>query len=1273
MSEYPATPSYGANYGSRDHPNPPYLPPTFPNQYLQPDDGRAAQGHMASNYDTSMSAYAYNRALPAFSAAAVASGVPPLPIYQGWNQEAIPLPAFNPPHDTAQYQNYGNSSHNVSQYYPSAGHQSYPHAQSAKPYEQRELSEGEFEDGGVATNTPPVGFGPSQYSRNGITSYNDNTQHAEYSRAQGFNPQQSYPANDYQYPQNPSAQLRRQQSDSYSPYVSPAVADREDQYTADKHSNTPTSNFVQQPATSITQSHYKPPPNGAIAAVQSSSQNNGYSNPQKRQYNSEPEVSPGHSTPNPVPSVANGKTVAESRKKAQAAILNLLPCDVRYQTYIDEGFREDIIGRLFDDLKIPRNSTKSSNTTPSQTALTSTQASKNQISNEQRPATFKDVNIAGAQLVSVGRKEVQNLAAPSSSGTTIQQSAQSTPSAPKSAAMTEKEKTLQSKMEALRKSREERAQKQAAAKDIAKPVEKSVAVPTPAAHSEPPKVISTTTTKVTGSPSALPSAPKVQPQISNDPIPLKSPAQIPVPQLRQQPSIPGLFLASNSAIPGLQLSSSSTPVPSVSSTPRKRPVAADFDDTVSSMIPFKRPFGHHRNDQPLVINVSDDDGDSEDEDVAMDLESGGDQDSPMQPERKTSGHQSTVLQGSAPPSDKVNKPFTPPPFSSANNTPPLPTNPAKAAYGVPGDLQRKQFEIEELKRKIAEKEAKKRAKQTPSRARTPRMPDFDGSEAKDAATTNGNLASKVEASIKMQQMVTIAQGQVNSDQQRLVDAQAAEAEKLAELQKNELEQKRLLREKNATDQSLVDAEVQQTRTKLEALRAAMAEAEAAYQKSLAEKQRLKEEAERLEEEADLQEKKDRLQNLTAQKILANDNRPSSSSQATETPHKSAPSLTPDRPSGSFFEEPQQIIDGAPNTMPTANSGAPHSETNQVHNLPNGIHVSPDIQVSHKLPADAQNREEVPNSTSTNQALEAALQEAVRAEAELHSHEDEDEMDVAMDMDMEVSYAPDPSHLAPESSSSIALENDGSPEYSPVLDRTMRDVPDREIDDYEPPEAIAPAEIPATDSPPFSPAPPEAAMVDAEVPVAYSPPFSPAPPESILEHKASEPADVPPWSPAPPQPISKPKANESMDINSTQASSEKAQNGTGELLPSVIGSSPKLVERGLKDISKTPLYTPYESPLKRFRAYRFHPEFSHSVSGGLRSKTYNDAVLTALGSPEEFTGEQRDKFCTGLKEVLMDLRVRKIRDFDVIASEIVAHRAKFLGDKSKILALAGTTI
>jgi len=183
MSDYPP---YGANYPARDQTNPPYLPPTYPNQYLQADDG--VTGHMASNYN--MAAYGYNRAIPTFSAATVASGVPPLPIYQGWNQDAIPLPPYTLPHNAAQYTGYSSDSQNHSQHYHSASHQSYPqNAPAAKPFEPGDLSEGEFE-----ANTPPIGYGATQFRGNDGTGYMDTAQRAVYSRTQNYSPQQAaYP------------------------------------------------------------------------------------------------------------------------------------------------------------------------------------------------------------------------------------------------------------------------------------------------------------------------------------------------------------------------------------------------------------------------------------------------------------------------------------------------------------------------------------------------------------------------------------------------------------------------------------------------------------------------------------------------------------------------------------------------------------------------------------------------------------------------------------------------------------------------------------------------------------------------------------------------------------------------------------------------------------------------------------------------------------------------------------------------------------------------
>lgn len=191
MSDYPSMPSYGASYGARDQTNPPYLPPTYPTQYLQGDDGRI--GHMGGNYDASMAAYSYNRSIPGFSAAAVASGVPPLPIYQGWNQDAMPLPPYTAPSNHSQYSGYGGVSQTNAQYYQPVGQQNYhQNTASAKSFEQADLSEGEFEDVGASTNTPPVGYGSSQYRGNDGTGYMDTAQRAVHSRAQDYSPQSGY-------------------------------------------------------------------------------------------------------------------------------------------------------------------------------------------------------------------------------------------------------------------------------------------------------------------------------------------------------------------------------------------------------------------------------------------------------------------------------------------------------------------------------------------------------------------------------------------------------------------------------------------------------------------------------------------------------------------------------------------------------------------------------------------------------------------------------------------------------------------------------------------------------------------------------------------------------------------------------------------------------------------------------------------------------------------------------------------------------------------------
>ena len=83
---------------------------------------------------------------------------------------------------------------------------------------------------------------------------------------------------------------------------------------------------------------------------------------------------------------------------------------------------------------------------------------------------------------------------------------------------------------------------------------------------------------------------------------------------------------------------------------------------------------------------------------------------------------------------------------------------------------------------------------------------------------------------------------------------------------------------------------------------------------------------------------------------------------------------------------------------------------------------------------------------------------------------------------------------------------------------------------------------------------------------------------------------------------------------------------------------------------------------------FAPRLSSANSSPLDS-----LILAYLGSPAQFTGPRTAEFKEGLTSVLLKLREDKIRDFHIIAAEIIAYRAKFLGDDSKVLPLEGVTI
>jgi hypothetical protein len=189
MSDYPPVSGYSANYGNPDT-NSPYPPPSYPNQYLQQDPSQT-QTHWAPNYDTSVSAYGYNNSVPPFNPTAFTAGAPSLP-FQVWNQDNTHLPHYNPPQSNAQYIGYDNSTLQMP-YYPAQ--QPYQHSsQAQKPYDEGEVSEGDFDDAYGPQNPapPPVGdSGANYYAGNDGSGYMDTAQRAVYARAQNYSHAQS--------------------------------------------------------------------------------------------------------------------------------------------------------------------------------------------------------------------------------------------------------------------------------------------------------------------------------------------------------------------------------------------------------------------------------------------------------------------------------------------------------------------------------------------------------------------------------------------------------------------------------------------------------------------------------------------------------------------------------------------------------------------------------------------------------------------------------------------------------------------------------------------------------------------------------------------------------------------------------------------------------------------------------------------------------------------------------------------------------------------------
>lgn len=167
--------------------------------YPPQNTGRASQVPMSQqHYGQAMSAFDYNQSIPGFSASTVASGVPPLPIFQNWNQENYQIPQPTPQYPSQQnsvaYQGYNNTPPVQNQYYPPN-----PAVQSQRPFHvqptastvvNRDSSEGEFDEQTGHGYGPP-GRNTNHYRGNDGNGFIDTAHRAVFAKSQDASPLQT--------------------------------------------------------------------------------------------------------------------------------------------------------------------------------------------------------------------------------------------------------------------------------------------------------------------------------------------------------------------------------------------------------------------------------------------------------------------------------------------------------------------------------------------------------------------------------------------------------------------------------------------------------------------------------------------------------------------------------------------------------------------------------------------------------------------------------------------------------------------------------------------------------------------------------------------------------------------------------------------------------------------------------------------------------------------------------------------------------------------------
>jgi hypothetical protein len=517
------------------------------------------------------------------------------------------------------------------------------------------------------------------------------------------------------------------------------------------------------------------------------------------------------------------KTLAQAKKRAQAAILNLWPLDVRYQSYIDEGIDEMVVKSLFSDLKLDLGAPKPSPGTHAYSASPSSQPSSSKLPNKpateptsslvellpQPPAERPKDSATSSMDQSEERKDrIRRLLAAKAekkaNAPAASPSVAPAPSGPSSLSAagvsqiaqgkgkTKSNLLLQQKIEAFKKRQAQ-----------ATPQGNGMVISSQQLEIETP-------TSMLSTSSVAGAADIVNQEASTTAL--------------NAPSGPG----PSSHIPGLFLSPVAQTL--ATSNHRKRPVALDFVDD-GPAASYKRPFGQDR-DKPLVIDISDG---SDDEDVEMDM--GSPTEAPSLPAQRpdTLRKKTTSFRHVPPLSDSYARHLSSP--APAANTPPN-----GAVAQAKEKLERMEREMEEMRKRIAEANARKKLKQTVNGSSPSALPTPNG------ATSGGSepVEERTEGPVVP---IWPTRNKSPAPSQHATASTARKLPKPSKMRPTDGETK-TERRNRIVSQTLpaMEAAIQEKRSKIQLMESEMARLQQEVEQERAEKKRIADELKQLEDE-----------------------------------------------------------------------------------------------------------------------------------------------------------------------------------------------------------------------------------------------------------------------------------------------------------------------------------------------------------------------------------------------------------------------------------------